>query len=310
MEEGRQMIERLPFKPLFGLGSPHLQMMAASLSPIPKEPPWELATIDVFKGKLTALVSTPTGWTSQDKSVILIHGLGGSAHGGYLVRIASKLFARGIRTIRVNLRGVQEGENLSELPYHSGRSDDIREVIAFFKDSPLYVIGFSLGGNLILKMGGERELPVRKLIAVSPVLNLKSTQKKIASFKILPYEAYFLKHMETYSKKWTEHLKIQSILDFDERVIAPLWGFKNAQDYYSQSSSLPFIPKIKNETQILMAKDDPFIDYSPLLHVPLPKNVHVYLTEHGSHMAFIGDTKKIYNYFWMDETLQNWILYD
>lgn len=306
------MIERLPFKPLPGLKSPHLQMIVASQASIPEEPPSENIRIDLTNGdQLVARVSTPPMWKKNDKTVAFVHGLGGSSQSGYLIRLAKQFFSHGIRVVRINLRGCGEGVGLSALPYHSGTSNDVRLVVDHFGGySPLYLVGFSLGGNLILKMAGEGILPLKRLIAVCPVLQLKTTQASIAKFKHRLYQTYYLKSMKQTALPWIGNHHIRSIKDFDEKVIAPCWGFKNADDYYSQCSSLQFIPEIQNETFILLAKDDPFIDYHPIFHIPLPETVHVFITEHGSHMGFIGYTKLPYNYYWMDEKILEWVLYD
>ena len=155
------MNHELPFEPFFLLSGPHHQTILGSLIYYFHRSRFGADVSSIFADgdKLSVEISTPKGWKANDLTVILVHGLCGSHRSPYLVRMVKRLKPLGIRVVRINLRGCGSGKGLAKYMYHSGRSEDVFEVIKQLKvetpDSPFVLIGFSLGGNIVLKMGGE-----------------------------------------------------------------------------------------------------------------------------------------------------------
>lgn len=178
-------ITKLPFKPLWGITSKHLQMILANFWPIGRPPPSHEQLIDIGNGdQLACAISTPKNFT---KTIVLIHGLGGDQTARYMVRLARKFYAKGFKVVRVNLRNCGPGKGLSKLPYNSGTSGDILHVVQYLKKtsphSDITVIGFSLGGNIALKLAGElhKNDLLEHVIAVCPPLDLDSCVGRIQS---------------------------------------------------------------------------------------------------------------------------------
>lgn len=275
------------FDPAFK--SPHLQLFATYLIPSGKNPPSVIEKVDIGHGDfLICPVSTPQDYNGE--TVYLVHGMGGNSNSPYMRRIARKLFNLNYRVVRLNLRNCGIGEGYSSLPYNGGTSDDLKKVIKHFGNKGI-VVGFSLGGNIAIKMAGENPDLEVDIIGVCPALNLKDAVDKIQSTL---YHYYFLYYLLQSTKPWTRDKAIRSINQFDNEVTAPLWGYKDANDYYSRASSLQYIPNLKQQITVIFAKDDPFIDYCCLKD---EKRHRVILTEHGSHMGFVD---KGFN-FWIDD---------
>ena len=308
-------VKKLNFKPLFGLSSKHLQMIISTYIPIGRAPPSNQWLVDIGNGdKLSCEVSIPLNWKRDNKTIALIHGLGGSHTSRYMVRIARKLYQNGSKVIRINLRGCGSGKGLSKLPYSAGNSHDILKVVQALKketpDSEISVIGFSLGANIALKLAGELGIDAEKLvktfIAVCPPLDLEHTVLSIQQKRNYLYHQYYLKKISEQARPWTTQ-KFPSIYAFDDKITGPLWGFSGAQDYYHSCSSKHFLNQIHVITHILCAEDDPFVSINFLKDIPLPNHVQLWATEYGSHMGFLGRTDQAWKFQWMDQLLLNWI---
>lgn len=194
----------LPFEPFFLLSGPHHQTILGSLIYYFFDPASEQRIIDLPDGdKLSVEISMPKGWKANGLTVILVHGLCGSHRSPYLVRMVKRLEPLGIRVVRINLRGCGSGKGLAKHMYHCGRSEDVFEVIKQLKvetpDSPFVLIGFSLGGNIALKMGGELGSLGKNflsgLIAVSPPVDLYSSILMLGKADNAIYEKYFIRLM-------------------------------------------------------------------------------------------------------------------
>lgn len=291
------MIKNPNFVPLPLLSSFHLQMIAASVCPAGKEPESEERHIDIGNGDfLSCHISSSN---EKASTIVLIHGLGGSYHSRYMIRISRKLFHAGYRVVRVNLRGCGTGKNLSSLPYNSGNSQDIKKLLESLQCSPLILIGFSLGGNIILKLAGElgKEKLFQHAIAVCPVLNLMNCVERIEHYPF--YHNYYVNAILAQSQKWVKETQIRSIYEYDTKIIAPLWGYASAEDYYERCSSEKFIDQIATPCDILLAKDDPFIDYRRIYNRKLSPKTTIWLSDKGSHVGFIGQDP----FFWLDQFL-------
>lgn len=308
-------IKRLHFQPFLGLYSRHLQMIISAYIPGGKAPPSKQWFVDLGNDdQLSCEVSTPQNWKENNKTIALIHGLGGSHTSRYMVRMARKLYKRGNKVVRINLRGCGSGKGLSKLPYSAGNSYDVLKVLQALKketpDSETSVIGFSLGGNTVLKLAGElgseAENLVKTFIAVCPPLDLEQCVLSIQQKKYSLYHKYYLKRIFEQAGKWTT-TKFQSLYEYDDKITGPLWGFTGAQDYYQNCSSKKFLSKIRVTSHVICAEDDPFIPIDALKDVPLSQHVNLWTTKYGSHMGFLGQTNQGWKFHWIDHLLLNWV---
>lgn len=304
----------VPFRPIPGFSSPHVQTIMASLSWPGNPPHSEPFRVSLDDGDaLCCEVSTPAAWHPAQKTMIMIHGLGGSHASGYMIRLSRKLCAAGYRIVRLNLRGCGSGLGLSRRPYHGGASHDVLSVIRALKVetplSPCVLIGFSLGGNIALKLAGELGSSnlVHETIAICPPIDLAETADLLEHASNRFYQHYYLNKMRESGRQWFEKRSIRSIREFDDTVTAPQWDFRNAADYYNQCSSRFFLSRIKHPCHILFAQDDPFISYRTALETPLSELVKIWLSPKGGHMGFLGWAGRQHGCFWLDQLLLSWI---
>ena len=310
------------FRPAPFLRNPHLQTIVASQLHS-RPPPSETVVVDLKDGdQLAVEVSTPPNWDSKQRSVVLIHGLCGCHGSPYMVRIARKLYESGIRAVRMNQRGCGTGEGLARLPYHAGRSDDLLDVLRVLRrsapDSSVVGVGFSLGGNLALKLAGEIEAGegLERVIAVCPPVNLLSCAYLISLPSARLYDQYFVRllrqRVEERHKRFPELGRVElperlTLYDFDDIYTAPQCGFRGAMDYYRKSSAAALLADADIPCRILFAQDDPFIDAHALDDVRLPSSVEVVRTRHGGHLGFLGNGGRSLGYHWMDGQVLRWI---
>jgi uncharacterized protein len=312
IDTGNMVLSKtLNFKPFFGVSSKHLQMIIAAFIPQGKAPNSQQWLVDIGKGdKISCLVSIPFNWKEHQKTIVLIHGLGGAHNSGYMVRMSRKLYKKGKKVVRVNLRGCGSGKGLSKLPYSAGNSDDILKVLQALKEetprSEIFVIGFSLGANIALKLAGElgpdAEKLVKTFIAICPPFDLEHTVRLIERKKHRFYHRYYLNRIFKQSTPWTSQ-KFQSLYEFDDKITGPSWGFTGASDYYQNCSSKHFLSRICVTSHILSAEDDPFVSIEELKNISISNHVHLWTTKYGSHMGFLGRTKLQ----WLDHLLLDWV---
>lgn len=310
-------INHLNFKPHPGLWSRHFQTILASYKASGTAPPTQSKLIYLpDNDQLSCEISTPLHWKNGDTTVALVHGLGGCHRSAYMIRLARLFYHKGIKVIRINLRGCGSGSHLARLPYNGGTSEDLLKVIEQEKcENPLSkinLIGFSLGGNVVLKLAGElgREAPkfVNAFISVCAPLDLAESIALIQSRRNSLYHRYYVKKVTEQGVNWLKN-KIETLYEFDQQITAPLWGYKGADDYYQQCSSQRFIGGIQHHCHIIYAEDDPFVRTDPAKHL-CSSHVNFWSSKHGGHMGFLGATPKVYKSHWLDYLLLNWIVSD
>lgn len=272
--------------------------------------------------KISMEIATPPLWENTHSTVVMVHGLCGSHKSPYLVRLTKKLTREGVRVIRINLRGCGSGKGHAKRMYHAEASDDIwnalKEVKRDVPESPLIVLGFSLGGNIILKMGGERGEEaltlIDQIIAINPPLDMYSSVSLLSQNRL--YERFFMHALKSdveYRQELFEDMppieipRGLSLLEFDELYIAPQAGFSSAKEYYQACSSGRLIPAIRVPSHLLFSKDDPIVDCKVLDYVPIPPNVDVLMTKYGGHLGYLGIPGKKGGFHWMDSLLFQWI---
>jgi len=246
----------------------------------------------------------------ENPTLVLWHGMEGSVASAYMLTTSDKAFRAGFNVVRVNFRNCGGTEHLSPTLYHGGLSSDLRAVIAELIEHDhlpqLCVAGFSLGGNMVLKLAGEYgENPPAELMAVgaiSPSIDLRASTNLIARRRNWIYQRDFLRRLKNRiklkEKLFPDHydsnrLKgLQSVEQFDNAYVAPAFGFRDASDYYAKASSLPFLNRIRVPTLIIHAEDDPFIPFEPMRDPSIAANPYLLLlaTKRGGHVAFVSAT--------------------
>jgi hypothetical protein len=273
-------------------------------------------------------------------TAILVHGLEGSANSQYVIGNANKLWAAGCNVIRMNMRncsGIKywagehsddpaavDPDSICPTLYHSGLSHDVRAVAQHFVRtrglSRIAILGYSMGGNMVLKLAGElRDDPmaeIRACVAVSPAMDLSASVDALHRPINRCYERRFLRALERhflhkvslYPERYSAArvYNLNSIRDFDDHITAHYAGFRNAEDYYTRSSASQFAASIPIPTLVLHALDDPFVRLLPQSCNALHANANVTLveTKHGGHCAFLADTNQATgdDGYWAEQT--------
>ena len=310
------MIQTLAFRPLIGLSSPHAQTILSCFSRGGVPPPSVSLNVLLEDGDhLCCEISTPINWDETQKTIVLVHGLGGSSHSSYMVRLGRKLYKAGYQVVRVNLRGCGPGKLLARKKYYGGSSHDILQLLRVLKHqyprSPLVLAGFSIGGNIVLKLAGElgeeADRFLHLTIAVCPPIDLANTIEQLEKPTNQRYHRYFVKGLHKLLNHPNNNYFFSSLFDFDRQITAPQWGFQDPHDYYQKCSSRYFLPSIRHACHLLFAADDPFIDYRSLLELSLAPSVKTWVSPHGGHVGFLGWAGREHRWFWMDRQLMHWI---
>lgn len=239
------------------------------------------------------------------KVAILLHGLEGNAQRVYIQGQARILLENGWNVAAMNHRGCSGEENRRYLSYNSGRTEDLQEfiehILADHGYSEISLVGFSLGGNVLLKYLGERKHVPKEIssgVAISSPLYLRGALEQLIKFENFVYSKTFIKDLRNKYKRKMEHFpnamnlgelkKIKTLLDFDNLYTAKAHGFDNAYDYYEKSSSLQYLPHIKIPVLILNAKNDSFLSPECYPVDIAAQSSHIYLEtpKHGGHVGF------------------------
>jgi predicted alpha/beta-fold hydrolase len=315
-----------PFQPPAWLRNGHLQTLAALALVGPRPPKSPVRhQIKLPDGDTIVLTEDrPAAWQSGDRVAVLVHGLAGSHLSPYMRRIAHKLAQNGVRTFRLDLRGCGAGDGLAKLPYHAGLTTDLRAAIAevgrHAPNSPVALVGFSLGGNMVLKLLGEVDGSpenVDRGIAVCPPIDLavccRSLDRGLARF----YDRHFVSLLTKKANGELQRLASQNggklvrprtLYQFDDCYTAPVSGFKNAEHYYEESSAAAYIANIKLPTTVLAAHDDPVVLRSVFASVAWPASVRLIETQYGGHLGYIARRGTDPDRCWMDWRVVDWVL--
>ena len=255
--------------------------------------------------------------------LILVHGLEGSSRSGYARSMAAAALAAGYATHRLNMRGCGEAPWHPHANYHSGQTGDLLLVARERKRAsglPIYAVGFSMGGNQVLKLAGElgdRAAGVLEAVAaVSAPIDLAASVEQTARPKNFIYQQRFLGKLKDRVRQRhplapdlfpLEPLrKVRSIYDFDDSYTARIFGFGTADNYYRTQSSNQFLESIRIPALLVQAKDDPMIPFSSYDHPALRANPHLRLVavEHGGHLGFLSRRAPR---FWLDALVVEWL---
>ena len=295
--------------PRRGLRGGHLQTLASFFLPRRFDlPAAEARLIEVEPG---AQVLCHCHWQRERESaltVIIVHGLEGSTESQYMLGIADKGMAAGMNVVRMNQRNCGGTDALSPTLYHSGRSRDVAAVAQNLMDqdriSRFALAGFSMGGNLVLKLAGEwgREGPLqfRAVAAVCPSMNLAASADALHLPANRLYEYHFMWKLRGRLRAKarlfpeifdTSRLRgLTSLRDFDDKITAYYCGFAGASDYYQRSAAANVVDRIAVPALILHAANDPFIRILPETRRKILSNPNIAFveTEDGGHCSFLA----------------------
>jgi uncharacterized protein len=270
----------------------------------------------------------PAEWRPGDRVALLLHGLAGCHQSCYMRRVAGKLVGRGVRTFRMDLRGCGAGEGLASQPYHGGRSDDARAALEALQTlclgSPVTIVGFSLSGNIVLKLIGESPhsvpINVEKAVAVCPAIDLGLCARSLVGPWQRFYERYFVRSLCRQIKvnrrlrpdvpALSAKRRLKTLIEFDDAYTGPVCGFGTADSYYSTSSARPHLANIRLPTLILTAADDPLIPIAAFDALELPDTVLLHRTEYGGHLGYVGRAGVDPDLRWMDWRIVDWVTAD
>lgn len=307
------------FLPLFR--NPHLATIAGNFWSRPKvDERW--ARKEVFyetEPGVKVLVHEQQPDSDARGEFVLVHGLEGSSEAGYAQSMAWAALSNGFAVHRFHLRSCGGTDELAPTAYHAGQTCDL---LAFLKTrrSPVFLVGFSLGGNVALKLAGELEQEGSKLIravcSVSTPIDLAACAQALARPENFIYERRFLTRMkerirrrhlrfpEVYSLEYLPRVK--TIIDFDEFYTSKLFGFGTAANYFKTQSANGFLGSIRVPGLLITAQDDPLVPFEVYKLDALRRNSFLCLIapEHGGHLGFLSRHRPR---FWVDATVLKWI---
>jgi len=313
-----------PFVPL--IANPHLATIASNFWPRFKQLDEVPAVEHKFETEpgvcIRVVEQRPAG--SSVGSFVLVHGLEGSSDGGYMRSMAWNALNAGYSVHRVNIRGCGGTEGWCQTLYHAGLTADLRAYLAAIRPSgPITLVGYSLGGNVALKLAGELADTgpewLHSVAAVSVPIDLAACVVALGKRSNYLYQERFVSRMrdrlaerrrlqpEAFDPIFarTDVAAIRTVFDFDNRITAPHFGFGDAANYYKTQSSQNFLAQIRVPTLLLTAQDDPLVPFAVFGHPAIQENpcIQLLAPEHGGHVAFLAkETPR----FWADEAILHW----
>lgn len=260
-------------------------------------------------------------------TLLALHGLEGSSEAHYMLGLADKAFAAGFNVVRLNMRNCGDTEHLSHGLYHSGLTGDPRAVLTELRDRDglrrFAVAGYSMGGNLTMKLAGELAgdaLPeVKAFAAVSPVIELEDCVQAIERRENRIYEWNFCRNLQRRMRRKAQHFpsqfdlaglwKVWSIRGFDDRYTAPHHGFSGAGDYYHRASAMRVIDRVARPALILSAADDPFVPPHIFAAPAVTNNPNIttVITPHGGHCAFVESSDGHYDGYFAERMVVDFL---
>jgi predicted alpha/beta-fold hydrolase len=320
------------FKPAWWLSNSHLQTIYPALFRRAPNPP------DYRRERLETpdhdFIDIDYCGAGKQPLVMLVHGLTGSSQSGYIKGLQSALFKQGLRSVALNFRGCSGSSNNRARSYHSGETEDIQFLYQTLRqrepNTPLAVVGFSLGGNVVLKWLGEQgsRLDLFAAVAVSVPLLLGICATKLDNGLSKLYRGKLLGELKAYMHNKLQHLDstgqaqeamkvrelgdlsaINSFWQYDDRVVAKLHGFNDVHDYYRRSSSRQYLKSIAVPTLVIQAIDDPFMtrEVLPGLNEVSPQ-VQLEFTKYGGHVGFISGLIPFRPEYWLERRIPEFLL--
>ena len=300
-----------PFKPLFR--NPHLLTILGNFWPRQ----YEFARYPIHSRHIRTDADTQVLVQTQHPAceplgeVILLHGLEGAGDAGYIQSMAWHALETGFIAHRFHMRTCGGTESLCKTLYHAGLTSDLQAFLDRIhtenRHHPVFLIGFSLGGNVALKLAGElgeTDL-IRGVVAISTPIDLAACARRLAQRDNFLYERRFVSRMQqrlvaTGRYQAEELAPWRTIYDMDDHVTAPSFQFGNAENYYATQSSKNFLHAIRVPALLIQAKDDTFIPFEIFSHPAFSNNPNLRLlaTDHGGHLGFLARRGQR---FWADD---------
>ena len=303
-----------PYRPL--VTNPHLLTILANFWPrkLDMRPYLQENRLFRTESNVQVLVQTQRPMGKTRGELVLVHGLEGSGEAGYMLTMAKAALDAGFAVNRFNIRTCGGTERLANTLYHAGLTSDLRFVLNQIR-KPVHLVGYSLGGNMALKLAGELGEEAAPLIAsvcaVSTPIDLAACAQVLARRSNRLYERRFLKRMRTrvvetgrFTVKQVN--AVRSIWEFDDILTGPSFGFRGAEHYYETQSARQFLERIRVPVLLIQAKDDVLVPFEIFQHPAVKANpcVRLHVTEHGGHVGFLSRTKPR---FWLDGAVLEWI---
>lgn len=236
--------------------------------------------------------------------LLMVHGLCGDSESGYLRGLSQAALERGFVTHRMNLRGAHRTEHLCQTLYHAGLTDDLHHLLPRFGDLPLLVAGYSLGGNMALKLAGELGSRARGslagVIAVSAPVDLAECVRALGRIDNWIYQDYFVARLKKAIRAHHRHVpsryavdrmrRVRTVFEFDDTYVAPPFGFGRAEVYYRTQSARQFTSEITIPALMLQAQDDPLIPFRVYEDPVIVSNhaIERISPRFGGHNAFLS----------------------
>ena len=305
------------FRPAWWLPGAHLQTIYPSLSRRRLRPELLRERVELADGDFIDL-----DWTQPAPGpiVLVLHGLEGSLESHYTGGILTALAAQGYRAVLMYFRGCSGEPNRLPRSYHSGETGDLHTIIEHIRQrlpaTPVAVIGYSLGGNVLLKWLGEQgeKAAVKTAVAVSVPFELNRAARQLERGLSQIYQKYLLNKLrKSVTAKAATHpppvpltqlAELKTFRQFDNAITAPLHGFRNVDDYYTRSSSRQYLHRIRIPTLIIHALDDPFL---PADAIPSDKDlapsVTLELSPHGGHVGFVAGSHPGKAQYWLESRI-------
>lgn len=300
----------IPFEPHPLLRNPHAQTLAAAFLPrrfpnLPQSIPRE------FEVEPGTRIRGYCHWQAAPRerpTLVLVHGLEGSSESGYMLGLAERAFRAGWNAVRLNQRNCGGTESLTPTLYNSGLSGDYRVVLAELIERDalpeIFFAGYSMGGNLVLKMAGELAAAappqLHGVAAVCPCIDLALCADALALPRNVVYNRHFVRRLKARMRR-KELLfpgkfdlsvlpSVGTVRKFDDVITAKYCGFRDAADYYARSSALLVVDRIRVPTLIVTAQDDPFVPFSSFSKPAVTGNrcIQMIAPERGGHCAFLS----------------------
>jgi uncharacterized protein len=307
-----------PFVPLFK--NPHVQTIAGHFWPRPSGARRRTVEKKLYHTEpdVQVLVETERPAGAPRGEIVLVHGLEGSADAGYMHSMAACAVAAGYTVHRSNLRSCGGTERLARTVYHGGLTSDLLAVVralAAEGRAPVWMVGFSLGGNLVAKLAGELGEAAQPLIAgvcaAAAAIDLEACARRIGQPDNRLYEYRFLSLMRARARAvWrstpADLRGIRTVFEMDDRITAPHFGFSGAEHYYRTQSANQFLERIRVPTLFITAQDDPFVPFRIYDHPAFRQNpcLQLLATEYGGHLGFLAKQRPR---LWLDHAIMEWI---
>jgi predicted alpha/beta-fold hydrolase len=260
-------------------------------------------------------------------TILLLHGLESSSDAHYVRGLSNKAFAAGFNAVRLNQRNCGGTERLTDSLYHSGLTQDplavMRELIEVDGLRSIAVAGYSLGGNLALKLAGDfGATPPNELqavSAVSPTMDLAACVEALEAPQNQIYQRHFVRNLKKRMRRKARAFPgrfsldalggVRTIREFDEAYTAPFHGFRGASDYYHRASAMRVIEHINIPTLIISAENDPFVPPAPFRVPAVTGNEHIQvrLTKEGGHCGFVEERRGSYDGYWAEREVVEFI---